>query len=112
VRVNAISPVAETAMSSGSPGRADGVPRPQPEAIAPAVVFMLSDRAGEITGQVLRFDAQSVSFMAAPHFRTHRVTGEEWTAEGIAARYERELRTELSPVGLFGLASPSPPGGA
>lgn len=112
VRVNALSPVAETAMSAGSPGRADGVTRARPEAISPVVVFMLSERAAGITGQVVRFDARTLSFMAAPHFRTRRVAAEEWTAETIAEAYEQELRDELSPLGLFAIAPPAGERGA
>jgi len=100
VRVNALSPVADTGMSVGAPDRDDGVPRPRPEAISPAVVFMLSDRAAEVTGQVLRFDGQSLSFMEQPNFRTLRVQADVWTAEEIARLYEDQLRDERRPVGL------------
>jgi NAD(P)-dependent dehydrogenase (short-subunit alcohol dehydrogenase family) len=112
IRVNALSPVAQTAMSAGSSARADGVTRPRPDAISPAVVFMLSERAAGITGQVLRFDARSLSFMAAPHFRTRRVAARTWTAEAIAELYERELRDERSPLGLFAEAQPTAERGA
>lgn len=112
VRVNALSPVAETGMSAGSAARADGVTRPRPEAISPAVVFMLSERAAGITGQVVRFDARTLSFMAAPHFGTRRVAAEQWSAETLAELYEQELRNELSPLGLFATTPAAPERGA
>jgi NAD(P)-dependent dehydrogenase (short-subunit alcohol dehydrogenase family) len=100
VRVNALSPVAQTAMAAGLGALPDGRERPQPEAIAPAVVFLLSDRAATITGQVLRFDSWSLSFMELPNFRTKRVTSEAWSAEEIARVYETELLGERRSVGM------------
>lgn len=86
IQVNALAPVAQTAMSPAGQ-RPDGVVRPEPDQIAPVVVFLMSDLAGPINGQVVRYDGASLSMLERPHFSTHRVTEDIDTPEGIGRAF-------------------------
>jgi len=100
IQVNALAPVAQTAMSPIG-DRQDGVRRPQPEQIAPVVVFLMSDAADNINGQVVRYDGKSISLLAQPHFRTTRVAEDIDTPEGIARAFGSALSKDFQPVGLY-----------
>src|SRR5215831_756958 len=92
VRCNAIAPTADTRMTQRLPesrrGAATATP---PEAIAPVVTFLASDRAAHITGQVVGVRGNEVSIYAQPApLRT--LTGTEpWTGESLAAVWDRAL---------------------
>ena len=92
VRCNAIAPTADTRMTQRLPesrrGAATATP---PEAIAPVVTFLASDRAAHITGQVIAVRGTEVSVYSQPApLRT--VTGAQpWTAETLAEVWDRAL---------------------
>jgi NAD(P)-dependent dehydrogenase (short-subunit alcohol dehydrogenase family) len=102
IRVNAISPLARTRMG-------DGVDHPQPnqlepEAVAPAVVYLLSDLAS-FSGQVVRCDGRSVSFLHQPRYSTNVVTKDSWSPEEIAEAVTEQLSSDINSVGWV---SPDP----
>lgn len=101
VSVMALSPVAQTSMGAGVGVRADGVQRPQPAQIAPVVVYLMSERARRLNGQVVRFDSHALSLMELPNFRTPRVTLDIDTPEGIGRAFDSGLVGEVRPVGLY-----------
>ena len=92
VRCNAISPTADTRMTQRLPGerRAAATATP-PEAIAPVVAFLASDRAAHITGQVVGVRGTEVTIYSHPApLRT--VTGAPpWTPEALADIWDRTL---------------------
>ncbi|MGH2357975.1 MAG: SDR family NAD(P)-dependent oxidoreductase, partial [Candidatus Limnocylindria bacterium] len=92
VRCNAISPTADTRMTQRLPGdrRAMATATP-PEAIAPVVAFLASDRAAHITGQVIGVRGTEVTVFSQPApLRT--VTGTSpWTPEALADLWDRTL---------------------
>lgn len=71
VRVNAVMPRAQTQMSAVRAGKATSlgasgvsVPKsPQPDVIAPAIAYLISDRAVGLNGEILRHDGQQVTFV-------------------------------------------------
>lgn len=65
VRVNAISPLARTRMTEDAE-LIDAVAMPAPESVAPAVVFLLSERSAPLTGRILRFDGRALSLLPEP----------------------------------------------
>jgi NAD(P)-dependent dehydrogenase (short-subunit alcohol dehydrogenase family) len=77
VRVNAIMPRALTQMSTvrgtkstslGLSGKAVA-PSPTPDVIAPLVVYLLSDRAAAINGQIVRNDGQEITSVQPPFWQ-------------------------------------------
>ena len=92
VRCNAIAPTADTRMTQRLPDSRRGLATvTPPEAIAPVVTFLASDRAAHITGQVIAVRGNEVSVYAQPApIRT--VTGAEpWSAETLAETWDRAL---------------------
>src|SRR5437867_2640284 len=74
VTVNCISPSAETRMTERLPDGRRAQAAAPPEAVAPVVTFLASDRAAHVTGQVI-------------HVRGR----EGWTPEALAEVYDQAL---------------------
>jgi NAD(P)-dependent dehydrogenase (short-subunit alcohol dehydrogenase family) len=81
IRVNAISPVAQTTMM----GRAPGGPRdfPSPDAVAPLCSWLLSDRAQHVSGQVVRLTGAELRVLKIAEHVDPPVRHEEWTFEAL-----------------------------
>ena len=92
VRCNAIAPTADTRMTQRLPGerRAQSTATP-PEAIAPVVTFLASDRAAHITGQVIAVRGTDVSVYSHPAPLRTLTGAEPWTAEALADVWDRAL---------------------
>lgn len=95
VRVNAVSPNAHTRMAEayeaylGERARGQNIGKP-PEDNAPAVVFLLSDAAAGITGQVVRVDGAELSLMSRPAVRPALVRMAEPSVAAVAAAFAGE----------------------
>ena len=92
VRCNAISPTADTRMTQRLPSERRGAATATPpEAIAPVVAFLASDRAAHITGQVIGVRGTEVSVYSHPApIRTATQTA-PWTPEDLAEVWDRTL---------------------
>jgi NAD(P)-dependent dehydrogenase (short-subunit alcohol dehydrogenase family) len=92
VRCNAISPTADTRMTQRLPGerRAQSTATP-PEAIAPVVAFLASDRAAHITGQVVGVRGSEVTVYSHPAPLRTATGAEPWTPEALAEVWDRAL---------------------
>ncbi len=92
VRCNAIAPTADTRMTQRLPGerRAQSTATP-PDAIAPVVTFLASDRAAHITGQVIAVRGTDVSVYSHPAPLRTLTGAEPWTAETLADVWDRAL---------------------
>src|SRR5512138_2267367 len=92
VRCNAISPTADTRMTQRLPqerrGAATATP---PEAIAPVVTFLASDRAAHVTGQVIGVRGSEVTLFSHPTPLRTATSAGGWTAETLADVYDRAL---------------------
>jgi NAD(P)-dependent dehydrogenase (short-subunit alcohol dehydrogenase family) len=105
IRVNAVSPNAHTRMAeeferylgAGATGQNIGKP---PAINAPAVVFLLSDAAAGINGQVVRIDGDELSLMSHPDVVEPTVRNPEWTVQAVAAAFAADLGRLVQPVGL------------
>jgi NAD(P)-dependent dehydrogenase (short-subunit alcohol dehydrogenase family) len=93
VRVNAISPMAATPMSAG---HSNGLPAP--EVNAPVVLFLLSDRSRNVTGQVVRIVGTKLSLMAHPANRAPVLEREAWSLDSVAEAFETVLAANLLPT--------------
>jgi NAD(P)-dependent dehydrogenase (short-subunit alcohol dehydrogenase family) len=87
VRVNAIAPGARTRMTESAFGElefAGGFDPLDPANVAPVVVWLLSDAAAEVSGQVLGIAGGLVELYEGWHVvASHEATG-RWTPEGLA----------------------------
>jgi NAD(P)-dependent dehydrogenase (short-subunit alcohol dehydrogenase family) len=101
IRVNALSPTAQTRMSPVAlPEGEEASPLRRPENVAPLVVYLASDEAAWITGQVVRLTGNILSLFSHPK-PIHPSTAEgAWTIAALRERLPRELRDRLEPVGL------------
>jgi NAD(P)-dependent dehydrogenase (short-subunit alcohol dehydrogenase family) len=107
VRVNAVSPLARTRMSESTAefysrhnlGRIDSAGSPDPEVNAPAVVFLLSDAAAGINGQILRIEGRQLAIVAHPAVREPVLQG-DWTVANIEKAFLETLRGNTVPVGM------------
>ena len=106
VRVNAVSPNAHTRMADayerylGVKAQGQNVGK-TPESNAPAVVFLLSDAAAAVHGQVVRIDGDELSLISHPSVLGEGLRDPEWTVAGVAAAFAGELGRSLQPLGLF-----------
>src|SRR5690625_554093 len=99
VRVNAISPLANTAMSAQMTDIPEHLKGPDPHAIAPAVVALLADGAAHLNGQIVRFDGTRLGLMSPPG-KGPGTRRERWDARGVLAAFDGELRDDRQRVGL------------
>jgi hypothetical protein len=107
VRVNAVSPLARTRMSEATAefyrnhdlGRIDSSGSPDPEVNAPAVVFLLSDAAAGINGQIVRIEGRQLAIVAHPAVREPVLQG-DWTVANIEKAFLETLRNYTVPVGM------------
>src|SRR5881397_1491331 len=91
VTVNCISPSAETRMTERLPDDRRAQAAAPPEAVAPVVAFLASDRAAHITGQILHVRGNQVSLWSHP-VQIRAITRQEgWTPEALADVYDSAL---------------------
>ena len=118
IRVNALSPMAATRMADASTAylaskglkkttNVNGVP---PEANAPVVVYLLSDLAKDVTGQIVRIEGKELSLVSHPGVALpilERDAG--WDVASVADAFTRELGKRQFPTGVVGLnVTPAP----
>jgi NAD(P)-dependent dehydrogenase (short-subunit alcohol dehydrogenase family) len=96
IRVNAISPIARTAMVDYGVARGESGTNIPPEHVAPLVTFLLSDDASEITGQVIRLEGAQLSLLSRPGIRRTTEESGTWDQDALAVSLpllvERHLR--------------------
>jgi 3-oxoacyl-[acyl-carrier protein] reductase len=103
IRVNAISPAGTTRMSAtfkGPDGKTVEGPFIDPALNGPMVVFLCSDDANYITGQVFATGVDRVLIMAQPRYGTGMFREGGWTVESIRERFPQVLRERLEPIGI------------
>ena len=109
VTANCISPFAWTRMIGTIPteteaqkARVEKIKKMGPEHIAPVAVFLASDEAKEISGQV--FGVRGKEVMLFGHMRPLRSIHHDlgWTPERLAAMFPGTLRHHLAPLDTSG----------
>ncbi|MBY6303332.1 SDR family oxidoreductase [Streptomyces clavuligerus] len=97
VTANAVAPVARTRMSAGVPMELTEIG--EPEDVAPLVVYLLSDRARAITGQVYTVAGPKIAVWAQPReLRAAYAQGGAWTPETIADFLPGTVGTDPMPL--------------
>jgi NAD(P)-dependent dehydrogenase (short-subunit alcohol dehydrogenase family) len=96
ITANAIAPIARTRMSANVP--MDIAEIGDPEDVAPMVVYLLSDRAKHVTGQVYTAVGSKIAVWNQPvEVRAMYATG-RWTPEDIADRLDSTVGQERLPL--------------
>ncbi|MEU4091021.1 SDR family oxidoreductase [Streptomyces sp. NPDC026673] len=97
VTANCVAPVARTRMSANVPMELTEIG--EPEDVAAMVVFLLSDHAREITGQVYTVAGPKIAVWAQPReLRAAYADGEGWTPQRIAAALPGTVGTDPMPM--------------
>ena len=91
VTVNCISPSAETRMTERLPDDRRAQAAAPPEAVAPVVTFLASDRAAHVTGQVIHVRGNQVTLWSHPAPLRAITSREGWTPEALAEVYDQAL---------------------
>jgi NAD(P)-dependent dehydrogenase (short-subunit alcohol dehydrogenase family) len=96
VTANAVAPVARTRMSANVPG--DLAEMGDPEDVAAMVVYLLSDRAKEVTGQVYTVVGKKIAVWNQPREVRAMYAEDRWTPETIADTLPGTVGTEKMPI--------------
>jgi NAD(P)-dependent dehydrogenase (short-subunit alcohol dehydrogenase family) len=96
VTANVIAPVARTRMSANVPMAL--AENGDPEDIAPMVVYLLSDKARHITGQVYSVVGGKIAVWSQPREQRAMYVDGRWTPEEIEARLDGQIGTEPLPL--------------
>jgi NAD(P)-dependent dehydrogenase (short-subunit alcohol dehydrogenase family) len=108
VRVNAVSPLAQTDMAASNMGylAQQSASRevvyttlPPAGVNAPVVAFLLSDRSIGINGQIVRIAGNELSFVTHPTIAEPVLNG-EWTDEAVADAFRNTLEGRQQKLGL------------
>jgi NAD(P)-dependent dehydrogenase (short-subunit alcohol dehydrogenase family) len=97
VRVNAYSPLANTAMTVNNPIPSGWMPSPADN--APVVAYLLSDLCAGVTGQVVQRRGESLVVMAHPQLTGFAAFARSDTLERLHGQFGAVLRAGRQPVG-------------
>jgi NAD(P)-dependent dehydrogenase (short-subunit alcohol dehydrogenase family) len=97
VNANAIAPVARTRMSENVPMELSEIG--EPEDVAALAVYLLSDQARHITGQIYTQAGKKIAVWNQPvEVRAMFTQAERWTPGEIAKRLDAEIGQEEMPI--------------
>jgi NAD(P)-dependent dehydrogenase (short-subunit alcohol dehydrogenase family) len=88
------TPMTQTPTIQNAPGL------PNPDRVALAVPYLLSDESAGLSGQVVRFDGTNLSLLRLPAFAGPFVSRDDWTVDAVAEGFATTLRATLGPIGL------------
>lgn len=101
IRVNAICPLAHTRMVWQSERSLRGCPPDRtPSRIAPVVLFLLSDAAEGITGQLIRCNGPQLHIVGQPYLKAPILERQAWDAETVRRAFDEIFGAHLEPYGL------------
>jgi 3-oxoacyl-[acyl-carrier protein] reductase len=109
IRVNAICPVAATQMTHGLMSAPEGKAPEQlwlPERNAPLVVYLASDEAANVSGQVFGVGGERFAHMVQPHYGKTLTHAGGWSVEAIRECFQREMLQEFGVFGILGKPYP------
>jgi NAD(P)-dependent dehydrogenase (short-subunit alcohol dehydrogenase family) len=101
IRVNAVCPVAHTRMVWESERSLRATPPERtPGKVAPLVLFLLSDRAAGITGQLVRCNGHELHIVGQPHLKQPILTNDNWDTASVERAFTEVFQAHLEPFGL------------
>jgi hypothetical protein len=71
-----------------------------PGKVAPLVLFLLSDRAEGITGQVIRCNGRQLHIVGQPYFKQPILESDNWDTASVERAFTGVLQAHLEPYGL------------
>jgi len=107
IRVNAIGPLGSTQMSATYRG-ADGSRALEidPTLNGPMVVFLASDEASFVSGQIFGTGGERISHMVQPHYGKTLIQPGGWDIESIRKHFKTQLQAEFGAFGILGKPYP------
>jgi 3-oxoacyl-[acyl-carrier protein] reductase len=105
IRVNAIGPTGTTRMSETFAG---GTPLPyvDPTRNGALVVFLASDAARQVSGQIFGSGGTRVAHMVQPHYGKTLYREDGWTVEALEAVFLQQFAGEFGALGMLGQPYP------
>lgn len=101
IRVNAVCPVAHTRMVWESERSLRNSPPEQtPGRVAPLVLFLLSERAAGITGQLIRCNGRELHIVGQPYLKQPILTNNNWDTATVERAFTEVFQAHLEPFGL------------
>lgn len=101
IRVNVVCPVAHTRMVWKSERSLRATPPERtPSKVAPLVLFLLSDRAAGITGQVIRCNGRDLHIIGQPFFKPPILSRQNWDTDSVQRAFDEVFQAHLEPFGL------------
>lgn len=103
IRVNAISPAGTTRLTQtfkGPDGKEIEIPFIDPASNGPMVVFLCSDEADYVTGQVFGTGGDRLMLLSQPSYDMGLVRPGGWTLEAIREQFKANLGNRLEPIGI------------
>ena len=107
IRVNAISPLGMSRMSATTkPG--EGVLAVQPDATlnGPMVVFLASDEADYVSGQIFGTGGDRIALLSQPHYGKTLIRTEGWDLDTIRRHFKGQLKGAFGALGMLGQPYP------
>jgi NAD(P)-dependent dehydrogenase (short-subunit alcohol dehydrogenase family) len=105
VRSNCISPFAWSRLIGTIPQGTDAerervkkIQQMTPEKIAPMAVYLLSEEAKDVTGQIFVVRNNEICLMSQPRPIRNLQSSEGWTPESVAARVGPAIKSSLVPL--------------
>lgn len=107
IRVNAIGPLGSTQMSATFRGaNGEKAVEIDPTLNGPMVVFLVSDEAAFVSGQVFGTGGERISHMVQPHYGKTLIQPSGWDLESIRKHFRTQLQGQFGPLGMLGAPYP------
>jgi NAD(P)-dependent dehydrogenase (short-subunit alcohol dehydrogenase family) len=101
IRVNAVCPLAHTRMVWKSERSLRNCPPDRtPSRIAPVVLFLLSDDAEGITGQLVRCNGPQLHIVGQPYLKAPILERQTWDTQTVREAFDEVFGAHLEPYGL------------
>ncbi len=103
IRVNAISPTGTTRLSDtyvGPDGKKHDMPYIDPELNGPVLVYLCSDEANYISGQVFGTGGERIALLEQPAYGHTLLMPGGWTIEAVQEHFRPHLGNRLEPIGI------------
>jgi NAD(P)-dependent dehydrogenase (short-subunit alcohol dehydrogenase family) len=109
IRANAISPSGTTRMSDtyvGPDGKKHPMPYIDPELNGPMLVYLCSDEANYISGQIFGTGGERIALLSQPKYGHTLFMPDGWTIEGVQKNFKAHLGNKLEALGVTKPAYP------